>query len=493
VNLKKRGWAFLFLFFHFSLGSVLQAQQAAFPSLDPDPRAAAYAQKAAAEGPGWELLAEASLWASGADPDAPVGRGKPSYMETIRVAVDELVHAPDLPREERERGEYVLAFMFAKFLKGYSEKQTRIDTLLSGGIYNCVSSAVLYAVLTAAAGLRVQGVVTKDHAFVTLTAGGETVDVETTNPYGFDPGNRKDFHDGFGNTTGFVYVPAGNYRDRTAVNSLELVSLIFNNRITEAETQRRYADAVALAVNRAGLLSGPTETTYSRFFAEPEAMALNCLLNYGASLLNGGREEAALEWAEIAASRYPDGNRWPDFTKAALNNLLVKLIRAGRLGEARTTLNGNVSRIRAGDYGEFDAMLAAAELAEKAQAIKTPEDADAVLVGLDNAPPGIEAGRIREMRVYSLLKKAEFIAKEDGWKTAIAFAEAASAEYPDSRFGEFLRAARTNRVADLHNSFADAYNSGDLDAAITIIEEALREFPANRQLLEDKRLAEKRR
>jgi hypothetical protein len=115
------------------------------------------------------------------------------------------------------------------------------------------------------------------------------------------------------------------------------------------------------------------------------------------------------------------------------------------------------------------------------------------LAALDKAASHIEAGQLREMRVYSLLKKAEYLAKENGWKTAISFAEAASGEYPDARFNEFLRAARANRVSDLHNAFADAWNGKDYQRAETILEEALREFPGNRQLTEDKRLADRRR
>jgi hypothetical protein len=62
---------------------------------------------------------------------------------------------------------------------------------------------------------------------------------------------------------------------------------------------------------------------------------------------------------------------------------------------------------------------------------------------------------------------------------------------PDPRFNEHLRVFRTNRVADLHNAFAEAYNKKDIENARTIITEALEEFPGNRQLLSDKQLADR--
>ncbi|MDR2370681.1 MAG: hypothetical protein LBD71_04310, partial [Treponema sp.] len=242
-------------FFAFFLFAVfpLAAQPAVFPSLEPDGRAAVYA----GAGPdySWELLAEIGLWASGSGP-ADSGTDQARLIERIRAGAAELKADPLLPADPAERGEYVLSFMHKKFLKSYSLIQTRLDTLLENGRYNCVSSAVLYLVLAQSAGLDVRGVMTKDHAFASVNINGELVDVETTNPYGFNPGNRKEFHDGFGRLTGFAYVPAANYRDRSAITPIELVSLVFSNRIADLEKRGRFAEAVPLAISRAALLEG---------------------------------------------------------------------------------------------------------------------------------------------------------------------------------------------------------------------------------------------
>jgi tetratricopeptide (TPR) repeat protein len=459
-----------------------------FPSLEADPKAVEYGRRLGS-GYTWEDLAEISLWASGGDPAASAGRGKPSYLELIKNAALELINDPGLPADERERGDFILAFMFKKFLKNYSEKQTRVDTVLANGSYNCVSSAALYGVLAMAAGLEARGVVTRDHAFITILTKSGAVDVETTNPYGFDPGNRKDFHDGFGQVTGFVYVPARNYRDRADIGLPELISLIFNNRITELETRRRFAEAVPLAINRAALLEHSGNAEYSEFSIDPRKMAMDRIFNYGSSLLGAGRESEALAWVDLAEPRFPDTMRWQEFTNAAVNNLMVKLVQAQRFAEARSLLNARASRLGPENYEKLDAMLSDTELGAAVTAIKTIRDADAVLAALDNA--GIQAARIKEMRIYALLKKAEFLAKEQGWQAAISFTETAEADYgPDPRFNEHLRVFRTNRVADLHNAFADAYNKKDIEKARTIIAGALEEFPGNRQLLSDKQLME---
>ncbi|AEF80115.1 hypothetical protein [Leadbettera azotonutricia] len=453
-----------------------------FPSLDPDPKALEYAAKAK-NGLSWEDLAEISLWASA---------GRPSYLVIIKTAVNELLRDPDLPPDQRGRGEYIQAFMFKKFLKTYSEKQTRIDTMLNNGSYNCVSSAVLYAIFARAAGLDARGVATKDHAFVKVLIEGEELDVETTNPYGFDPGNRKDFHDGFGKVTGFAYVPARNYRDRVDLNALELVSLIFNNRITELDTRSRYADAIPLALDRAALLSNPTNTEYSELFVDPKKMVMDRIFNYGAGLVKAGKENDALAWAALAEPGYPEPSRWQEFLSVVVNNLLVKLVRAGRLDEARNALSGNADKISPETYIRLDAMLAETDIVRLVNAVKTMKDVDAALAALDKAPSSIAADKLKEMRIFTLIKKSEFIAKEQGWFEAIVFAEEAQAAYgADPRMDEHLRAYRTNRVADLHNAFADAYNGRDIEKARTIIRDALNEFPGNRQLIQDRELVDR--
>ena len=126
-----------------------------------------------------------------------------------------------------------------------------------------------------------RAVAARDHAFASFHWGDESWDVETTNPYGFDPGSRREFHDQFGKATGFTYVPARNYRDRTAISPLELVSLIIHNRIAEAESRGRYAGAVTLALNRAVLLEGRKDPALSNFFTDPRQDLNDRILNYG--------------------------------------------------------------------------------------------------------------------------------------------------------------------------------------------------------------------
>jgi tetratricopeptide (TPR) repeat protein len=462
------------------------AQTVQFPPLEPDPVALEYAGRNSYS---WQDLGNIALWASvTGDRSAPSGTTEAAL---INEAVAELLIGLD--PDPKTRGESVLAFMHRRFLKGYTENQTRLDVIFRTGRYNCVSSAALYAIFSVAAGLDVRGVMTRDHAFITVNTGEELIDVETTNAIGFDPGNRREFHDGFGKLTGYAYVPARNYRDRADISQLELLSLILSNRIAELERRNRFNEAVPLSVNRAALLEGRPNPASSPFFTDPRQDLTERLLNYGSSLLKAGQEEAALRWAEQAGSRYPDGERWQEFTYAALNNLVVKHIRGRRLAEARSSLEANAALLNADNARRLEALVVDAELMQRSTAAWNEGEAQTLLLSVDDAlDRGLLAGsRARELRNFIILKEGERRSSSGGPVAAIVYLEGALARYGrDNQLENAARTYRNNRVAELHNAFADRYNRGDYDGAIRFIRSALEEFPENRTLLQDLNLAE---
>jgi tetratricopeptide (TPR) repeat protein len=408
-------------------------------------------------------------------------------MDRIRGAAADLAASPSLPAEPRDRGEFILSYIHNKLLKNYSERQTRLDEILVNGRYNCVSSAVLYVILAASQGIDAWGVMTRDHAFVTVRVGNETVDVETTNPYGFDPGSRREFHDDFGRLTGFAYVPARNYRDRADISPLELISLIFTNRIVDLESRGRYGDSVALALNRAVLLSWRSKPVSSPFFPGPNEDLMDRLLNFGISLVRAGKEEEALRWAAHAGERYPH-ERWEEFTYSAMNNLLVKLTRSQRFTEARAALDARTAALSRENLRRLDTLLTDAELAHRSSRIRTLRDAEATLGAITGAETGrvLSRARAEEMRTFVLLKAGEILAAEQGWQRALVFLEDAVQQYGgNSQLDNALRVFRSNRVTEIHNRFAELFNGRKYDDALRVVQDGLAELPGNRQLQSD--------
>ncbi|HDZ09793.1 transglutaminase family protein [Pseudohongiella sp.] len=75
----------------------------------------------------------------------------------------------------------------ADILAAYDAAQSRLTRVLSHGVYNCISSSLLYIVLAEHFGLQASGVLLPSHAFVQLhLPDGDLVEVETTaiNGYG---------------------------------------------------------------------------------------------------------------------------------------------------------------------------------------------------------------------------------------------------------------------------------------------------------------------
>jgi tetratricopeptide (TPR) repeat protein len=467
-----------------------------FPRLEADPKAGEFSLLDRNGIYSWQDLTDIALWASGGSTSG-IYAGK-NVKEIIVNAARELRQSP-LPEDFRERGEYVLTFMHDRFLKTYSLHQTRVDEIFNSGRYNCVSSAVLYTILAASAGLDVCGVMTRDHAFVTVNTGDESIDVETTNPYGFDPGNRREFYNAFGTVTGFAYVPARNYRDRVSISQFELVSLIISNRIADLESRGRYPEAVPLAVDRAALLARRTNPVNSSFFVDPNRDLLDRIFNYGASLIKAGQETDALVWCNTAWRHYGNTDstaadpRWQEFTYAALNNYVVKLLRARQISEARTVLTQYTSRVSRTYYNQLNSLVVDAELLNRISGIRGAEDAEAVLRTIASAEnqSTISANRAMELRNFILIKEGERLATEQGPPAAIAYTEAAIARYgKNANLEEALRVHRSNRVADLHNSFADLFNRREYESARKFLQAALTEFPGNRQLTADLNLTE---
>ncbi|MDR0302402.1 MAG: hypothetical protein LBI04_08860, partial [Treponema sp.] len=442
------------------------SQSTTLPRLEPDPKALEYYRLGENGAYSWTALAQISLWASG---DTASKDASASGLEKIRAAAETIKNSPDLPAADKDRAEYILGFMHKNIIKSYSLYQTRIDTLLSSGKYNCVSSAVLYMILCQSLGINTSGVMTKDHALITVHADGADIDVETTNAHGFDPGNRKEFHDQFGRLTGFSYVPAQNYRDRQTISQIELISLILNNRIADNERQNKYAESVPIAIDRAALLAGNALTidsikkTTGAIFIDPRKDLMDRLFNFGAMLLRAGKEEESLRWAAAASPVYPDENRWQEFIMAAVNNYTMKLIRAKKPADARKFIDEQKFVLSEANYDKIDTLLIDSDLLAKANQIRTADDGDNVVNAIDQAR---NSGKLSEKRAVELItfavqKTAVSLsaAPARNWRAAIKYIETALSRFGANReLEQALNTYRSNLAADYHNRFASEWN-----------------------------------
>ncbi|GMO26301.1 MAG: hypothetical protein Ta2B_06450 [Termitinemataceae bacterium] len=438
-----------------TLHAAEQSKTAVFPRLENDPKI----QTFVIDNPSWQEIFEIALWASGAEAST-----YDLYIEKINAIAKELKDAMASgikeKADQKEKAEYILNFLHKNVFKNYSANQTRIDTLLKDGRYNCVSSAVMYSVLAKYAGLDPKGVITADHAFVTITIDDEIIDIETTNKYGFDPGKRKEFQDNFGKATGFAYTPPGNYRNRQTISLLELDSIIIRNRIADLEKTNKFAECIPLAIDRSALLKNRKDPTESKLFTDPNSELQDVLFNLGASYLNKKMELQALDWADtiknLKIEKFEiDKKRLSEYEVAIVNNMIAKDVRSKKFNDARNNLDKNTDRLDTKKVLEFKGMILEAELTEIVNTSKTDETTLAALKKIDDAA---STGLIEKKRIDQL--------KQIGTQ---------------------------NRVAYYHNTFASHYNKKDLDGAEAVLVKAAAEFPNHKQFLNDQKTLEKAR
>lgn len=505
--MESRACSVLFLFLAASIALAVPPDG---PRLDPDPMAVELGGTAEPLPVG--AAVHAALIFSGAP-----ARDLPALEAAFLDRTQKAREAVSGIQDPAARGEALLTFMHEGFLSRYVETQTRLDVLLQNGSYNCVSSAVLYMILGNVVGLEAGGVMTTDHAFCTVRLAGVTVDVETTNRFGWNPGTRKDFLDSFGKTTGYIYVPPREYAVRKEIGQKAMLGLILANRIVDLERAGRFADAVPLAADR--------------YAASADAMSFDYLMdrlfNYGGDLANRHRSEEALDFLErvrarfgenprlaalqrtavgnrlselAAAGRYDEGvafaeamrertgddPMYADFLRTATNNQIVALIRTAAWAKARALLDARLSsgRIDAAEGKRLSSMIAAAELDRAVTGLPFRDALQAAVTA--HREGTIDEARFAEILVFLYAGEGQKVAKEAGWLEAGRLVGEALALLPgEPRLQYLLSAFRKNHAAGEHNRFAALYNAGRYAEAKGVVEEALRYVPESDLLKRD--------
>ena len=203
---------------------------------------------------GFDDYAAFVLVASGV-PDDKIAVQK-NKLDQLLDNVSTELELRQVPENTMARSDHILQLLHTLLFEQYDPAQTRIDAILDQRSFNCVSSAVFYAVVCRKFDISITGVVTADHSFAQLKLSDTTkIDIETTVNYGFDPSSKTGFLDQFGQLTGFAYVDPKNYRQRKEVGDREMIALVLSNRYDALTKQGNPTEATA-ALCRAYRLAG---------------------------------------------------------------------------------------------------------------------------------------------------------------------------------------------------------------------------------------------
>ncbi len=262
-----------------------------FPSLEP----LFISREKSEEMSGQDIIRYALLFSECSEESENWKQAMKNYLSVEKRVKSEAVIS--LPPEER--GEKVLSIMYENTINQYRENQTRLDTLLLNGTYNCVSSSILYAALARSAGLEVIGVKTPTHAFCTVLIDDKKIDVESTNPYGFNPG-KKQLLEKNENSTKYAVIPKKNYASRQDVSIKTLISLAGSNLTSAYIKENNYQKAVPMGTTvymfRGGESSWEVQDDRDNFDT--------AALNYSILLGRKNQHLKALEWMNLVRETY---------------------------------------------------------------------------------------------------------------------------------------------------------------------------------------------
>ncbi|MCK5735940.1 MAG: hypothetical protein KAH21_05650, partial [Spirochaetaceae bacterium] len=412
-----------------------------------------------------EDLIRVSLIASGI-PDEGIVPYAVKMMELLESA-------PVRSGSEADDAGILLEWMHQNILTRYIQQQTTMNTLLDKGTYNCVSSAVMYLILLRSRDIPVHGVLTADHAFCRV----EGIDVETTTAYGFDPGTRRDAIDSFTRRTGFSYVPPGNYRQRQDIGEKELISLIYQNRLSGFQRNGKWEDAVGLARDRWALAGSQAAENDFRV----------SITNYAADLDRRKMEIEGLVFLNKAALLLGEEHNLEDTASVLLGNAVTYYLRAGKTDESDALLN-NKELISLVPESFVDERLRETREKSLEKLLKTAlfEEASAA-VNLAYSEQLISQTRWSELSLYLWSIEAKKQASGGDWLKGWLFLKDApeeSRQIPD--WNRMEETYRHNSEIVFHNRFTNAVRGEHYSEAGEILDEALGFFPDSGMLGRDR-------
>ncbi len=429
---------------------------------------------------------QASLLFSECKPDSDQWKNSMNAFKKIK---DEVTSKKMQELSEADRGREILKYLYRDYLKKYDYNQTKLDVAIENGSYNCVSSAILYLAAAKAAGLQVYGQQTSQHAFCSVYLPSEKstkrqkIDVETTNPYGFNPGSKEEIENE-SKIKQYYVVPKKYYSNRQQVSDSVFTGLIAGNLCSEYIKLGDYYKAIPLGAARFEAVR--TENSSGSTFVRNNFDILAC--NYINILPKTAGEYAPmLEWFTRFIKRW--GNN--DFIQKNIDNGFYNLLVLCFNEKNYTTASES--------YKIINPYLT------KKQNTKSLETLSDILIlsKTEGQNPYEQINTITEIKntqnFTNEQKKRADLYLEKAWleilntymrkheyKTGYEVSLNAIKQLPQStNIQKMKQGFFSNCITQIHNNFAKEANLKNFEEALKILENGLSEFPDNKTLLKD--------
>lgn len=354
--------------------------------------------------------------------------------------------------ENEQAAEYALSFLYEKLFTSYSINQTKVNVAINSGIYNCVSSTIIYMYFIKSLGITVSAVETPNHSFCTVSFDDKQIDVETTNPYGFNPGVKKDISTNI-NQKKYAVVPAKDYNGRKVIDDKRIIALIYNNRIAALQKQKNDIATIPLAID-AMKLQNYSEQSIKTFQM--------CVSNAAIYLSSVGRNEEGIDLVLRASEKFGNCKLYSNYIESSVGKIINAQQKNNQYEDSFITLEKYKSYIGEKYYSECVNGITINYLNYKITN-GTFEDSYNSIQEKRNS---ISNKDYEKLLSLSYCYEAERISKDSGYIEAWKFLEKSNVEIPNnSSINNQIKMYKQNYAITVHNKAAMLVNKGNKSSA----------------------------
>lgn len=386
---------------------------------------------------------------------------------------------------DEEKADKLLAFMYENLLEQYKEQQTRLDVMFQDGTYNCVSSSLLYMALAKAVGLKVSGIKTPSHAFCTVLCGEKEIDVETTNPFGFNPG-RTQVLEQTGAKTKYAVIPKKNYAERRKVSEKTFISLAGSNMASWMMGRDDYSAAVPMVATVMVFRNG--ENSYE--ITDGRECFDTVALNYSVILDKKGQYVQAIQWIDRIIEKYGLSDKTRGELNGAIYNAAVEFTNSGNFVEAEKIYEDHKGLISDNFDFQVRKMIFISRIQERLDKLENGEALEYLEAQYDNPLASEKSVKtvLDKWRDFYFVERINSLIKEGKYLEAAAQADQDLKLMPGSyNIRKAKGQALYNFDATVHNEMAKLANAKQYKKALEVVDLGLEKNPGSATLQNDRK------
>lgn len=408
-----------------------------------------------------EVFARTALIASGStDDEIEILMAE---LKNLAAELSENIEKENITDIEK-KAEYTLSFLFNKKLSAYTLIQTKINTALNTGVYNCVSSTVLFMYFTKTLDIPVIAVETPLHAFCSILLADKKIDVETTNPFGVNPGVKKQITSETTNGTTrkeYAVVPAKNYNKRQNVDDRRIIAIVYNNLMSQLQKQNKDSETIGLAAD-AYKLQNKSDIALKTL--------QQCIYNTAVKFTSAKKDAEGLKLIDEAISYYGDCDEFKTYSNAAITNIVNSFAKKNDYDQALILLEAYKDKLSEKSYRDLLKMITINSL----NIVVKEQSFNIAYSQVKASKEILSATDYNKMLVLVYSKEADRIARTGDFLAAAEFVDNALVETKNnSTLAQQQKTYRQNYGISVHNIAVTLINKGKMEEARKIILDGL--------------------